>query len=50
MKEVAAGVVPEADIEEAIKEIDEKDFSDPEPLPNPFDRLNKPEDGDDDDE
>ena len=50
LKEVAAGVVPEADIEEAIKEIDEKDFSDPAPLPNPFERLNKPDDGDDDDE
>lgn len=50
LKEAAAGVVPEEDIEDAIREIDEKDFSDPEPLPNPFEGMKKLQDGDDDED
>ena len=47
LKETAQGYISDEEIEEAMREIDETDFSE-KPLPNPFDQLkNPPEDGDD---
>lgn len=47
LKETAQGYISDEEIEEAMQEIDETDFSE-KPLPNPFDQLkNPPEDGDD---
>ena len=43
LKEVAAGTVSQEEIDEALAEIDETDFSEPTMLPNPFENADKDE-------
>lgn len=46
LKELAAGIIPNAEFEDALAEIDKHDFSEPAMLPNPF--GDDDDDGDDD--
>ena len=50
LKEVAAGMVTQKEIDEALAEIDETDFEEPTMLPNPFEGLENRNKGDEDDE